>query len=250
MSQDRPGILKTLDTETKVLGLIALIAEALFLGALTVLREKYLLYALFACVVILLVTIIGIVIVNVARTRVGRMRPSALTPRSDLLNGLIDGAIETVCRAVSLPNAPLNARLRVFIFRKERNQLVCSHFWSDYAAPEKVGRLRFELDSATAKRVVVVRAVLDDHICRTPVSPLPPDLQKAAGDVAADLDFVVAAPIRLPNGEIWGSVDFDTSTEEGKALLSHEMSNRVMSQLASHLGTIFDLERQQNAAMT
>jgi hypothetical protein len=107
---------------------------------------------------------------------------------------------------------------------------------------EQVGRLRFDLNSNVAKKVAVVRAALDDRICRTDVAPLPPGLNGVTGDVADDLNFVLAAPIKSKDGGIWGTVDFDTSSSDGQALLSNDVSNAVMFQLARHLSVIFTLE--------
>jgi len=252
--ESRVGILSTIDTKTKVLALIALIAEALFLGSLTVLPSDQTLYALITCAAILVVTIIGIVIVEIAETRISsttshQLIPSPLTPRSEFLNELINSAIQTVCRAVSLPRTPQDAKLRVFIFRKEGSQLICSHYWSQDPVKEQVGKLRFELNSEVAKKVAVVRAAVDEKICRTPVAPLPKGAPGITGDVADDLRFVLAAPIKRNDGNIWGTVDFDTASEEGQALLSTEVSNAVMFQVARHLQVIFSLSDERHAAI-
>ncbi len=249
------GILATVNTKTKVLGLIALVAEALFLGALAVLRDQQLLYALLACAAILVVTIIGIVVVEVTEVRAARpnpnvLTPSPLTPRSDFLSELINSAIQTVCRAVSLPQTPQAAKLRVFIFRKENSQLVCSHFWSQDPVTEQVGKLKFDLNSEVAKKVAVVRAALDDRICRTVVEPLPAELRGVAGDVSDDLTFVLAAPIQDSKGVVWGTVDLDAASEAGRALLQTEVSNAVMFQLAKHLSVIFGLGHQPQGAIS
>jgi len=238
-------ILANVNTKTKVLGLIALVAEALFLGALTVLRDQQLLFALLACAGILIITIIGIVVVEVTEARAvrsdqDRLTPSPMTPKSEFLSELINSAIQTVCRAVSLPQTPQAAKLRVFIFRKDNDQLVCSHFWSQDQVTEQVGKLRFTVNSDVAKKVAVVRAALDDRICRTAVEPLPADLKGINGDVADDLTFVLAAPIKDSKGAIWGTVDFDTSSEAGRALLST---------LAKHLSVIFALEHPPQGAI-
>ena len=144
MSEDKKewaGILATVNTKTKVLGLIALVTDALFVAALTILRAQQLLFALLACAAILLVTIIGIVVVEVTEVRAAgsnpnRLTPSPLTPQSDFLSDLINSAIQTVCRAVSLPQTPQAAKLRVFIFRKEDDQLaVFSHGGSSRKPP-------------------------------------------------------------------------------------------------------------------
>ena len=247
-------ILANVNTKTKVLGLIALVAEALFLGALTVLRDQQLLFALFACAGILVVTIVGIVVIEVTEARASqsdrnRLTPSPMTPKSEFLGEIINSAIQTVCRAVSLPQTPQAAKLRVFIFRKDNDQLVCSHYWSQDQVTEQVGKLRFSMNSDVAKKVAVVRAALDDRICRTTVEPLPEGLPGVAGDVSDDLSFVLAAPIKDSKGAIWGTVDFDTSSEAGKTLLSTEVSNAVMFQLAKHLSVIFALEQPSQGAI-
>lgn len=54
-------ILDRLDTRTKVLGLICLIAEALFLAAIAKLEGIYVLWALFACLRVLCLMIYGII---------------------------------------------------------------------------------------------------------------------------------------------------------------------------------------------
>ncbi len=248
------GILANVDTKTKVLGLIALVAEALFLGALTILRDEQLLFALYTCAGVLLLTIIGIVIVevteaSVTRFNANRLNPSPLTPRSEFLNEVINSAIQTVCRAVSLPQTPQSAKLRVFIFRKEHNQLVCSHYWSQDPVTEQVGKLRFDLTSEVATRVAVVRAVTDEKICRSSIEPIPANTQGVIGDVSDELKFVLAAPIKDIENNIWGTVDFDTSSDTGKALLSTEVSDAVMFQLAKHLSVIFELEHQWQTAI-
>ena len=258
MSEDKKqwtAILGIVNTKTKVLALVLLVAGGLFSASLAVLRGQQLLFALFACAVILLVTIIGIVVMEVTEARAtganrNRLTPSRGTPRSEFLTELINTAIQTVCRAVSLPRTPQAARLRVFIFRKDGNQLVCSHYWSQDPVTEQVGKLRFDLNSEVAKRVAVVRAALDNHICRTAVEPLPPGLTGAAGDVADNLSFVLAAPIQDSKGEVWGTVDFDAASDDGKAVLSTEASNAVMFQLARHLSVIFGLEHQPQGAIT
>ena len=61
VKEEREGILQALDTRTKLLGLIALIAEGLFLGAVTLLPKYQIIYALIVCATILVITILGIV---------------------------------------------------------------------------------------------------------------------------------------------------------------------------------------------
>jgi predicted nucleotide-binding protein len=60
----------------------------------------------------------------------GGVTSSPRTPDTEVLNNLVNGALQTVCRAVSVPQTPESAKLRVFIFKKLGDQLVCSHYWS------------------------------------------------------------------------------------------------------------------------
>jgi hypothetical protein len=60
-SEPRDGLLKGIDSRTKVLALVCLIVEALFLGSLVALPSDQTLYALITCAVILVVMILGIV---------------------------------------------------------------------------------------------------------------------------------------------------------------------------------------------
>lgn len=78
-NEKRMNILQAIDSRTKVMALIALIAEALFLGSLATLPSSETLYALIACAVILIVTLGGIVLVEVTEIRTKRV---ALNPDS------------------------------------------------------------------------------------------------------------------------------------------------------------------------
>jgi hypothetical protein len=167
---------------------------------------------------------------------------SGLTPSSVILEGLITSSLETVCRAVSLPHTPGSARIRVFIFKKEEDSLVCRYYWSQDPTREQVGKLRFNISSETAKTVAVVRALLDQRVCRTPVTHLPKPLLNVSGDVDDNLSFVLAAPIFDETGAVWGTVDFDTARDAGMAMLSTEESSAVIHQLAKHLQIVFKLE--------
>ena len=110
--------------------------------------------------------------------------------------------LETVCRAVSIPETPESARLRVFIVRKDGTQLTCSHYWAPNPVRELVNRLHFEINSKIAEDVAVVQAVIDERITRTKVKPLPAYMKKVTGEVSDELTFVLAAPIHRADGSI------------------------------------------------
>jgi len=239
-------IIARVDTPTRLLVVFALVAEGLFLAALAILPKAQILTALIVCATFLLVCILAILGVDMFKHprdagTPSQLVPSPLTPDSPPLSELINTAIQVVCRAVSLPQSPETAQLRVFIFRKTGKQLVCSHHWAQNPVEEMVGRLHFEINSETAQRVAVVRSVIDGRICRTKVEPLPQDLPGYSGKVSDDVRFVLAAPIHARDGDVWGTVDFDAGNEVGQALLSNEVSDATMFQLAQHLQIIFSL---------
>ncbi|KPA17560.1 conserved hypothetical protein, membrane [Candidatus Magnetomorum sp. HK-1] len=69
MKEKKSNILSTIDTKTKVLALISLIAEALFLGSLPTLPSNHTVYALITCATILIISIIGIIMVELAEIK-------------------------------------------------------------------------------------------------------------------------------------------------------------------------------------
>lgn len=62
--EKRSNILSQIDSKTKVLALITLIAEGLFLGSLVKLSANQIIYALIICASILVISIIGIVLIE------------------------------------------------------------------------------------------------------------------------------------------------------------------------------------------
>jgi hypothetical protein len=235
-------LVKHADPKTRVLAIISIIAEVLFIGALWKLPNEQTLYALIVCAVIFAISIIGAVVIEVQAKHATRtsspVKPSALTPDTELLNQLVNGALQTVCRAVSIPETPESAKLRVFIFHKQNSQLVCSHYWAPNPVEEHVGQLRFDINAETAVRVAVVRAFINGQITRTAVKPLPPEMKEITGDVSDEVRCVLAAPIRNADRSIWGVVDFDAGNDKGRKLLFTEVSDAAMFQLAQHIQLI------------
>lgn len=164
------------------------------------------------------------------------------------LNGIVKCSLETVCRAMSVPVTPEEVSLRAFIFRKEDGELVCRHYWDPNPSDEEVGVTRFKIDPAVAKEVVVVKCFLDkqlrssssgqDTAAAGDVQPLPPDFQGVEGKVKRDLTFVLAAPIRDENDDIWGVVDFDTSNGDGEDLLKSKWARSTLLALAQQLKNV------------
>lgn len=178
--------------------------------------------------------------------QIGEAIKRQLVTHSRLLNQVVENALETVCRAMSVPVTPEQATLRAFIFRNEDNELVCRHFWDPNPSDEEVGRTRFVINEETASQIVVVRCFLDTATRRThdaeaegnAVKPLPKGFKGAKGKIKSSLRYVLAAPIWKEDGSIWGVVDFDASNEAGKKLLQTEASNSVIMRLARHLSRI------------
>ncbi len=161
------------------------------------------------------------------------------------LDQAITEFLETICWSMSAPETPEQASLRAFIFKQEKDELVCWGFWDPYLSAEKVGKTRFHIDGKTASKVIVVRCFLDNETKRTSetesssVAPLPSGLTGVKGKIRPSLKYVLAAPIRDENGAIWGVVDFDASNSIGKKLLQKEKtSNAVIMRLARGLSKI------------
>lgn len=176
-----------------------------------------------------------------------QFQPSPLTPDSPILNSLMKGAIEVVCRGVSVPQTPESADLRAFIFQVRNNELVCSHYWSPNPTKEEVGITRFALDRELANEVSVVRAALDRQPCRTEINVNVQGMEGVSGEIDPDLTFVLAAPIFNPDGSVWGVVDFDSGNDVGKDLLKTTVSDTVMYILAEHLRLIFSLTEENES---
>lgn len=103
--ETRSSILVSIDTRTKVLALISLIAEALFLGAAFALPKEHILYALVTCAVVLLTMTVGIIYVDAAETK--RVPKSGPSEAFDKLLGQLDrieqksGSLETLDKVLT-----------------------------------------------------------------------------------------------------------------------------------------------------
>ncbi len=166
--------------------------------------------------------------------------------REKELNLAITAALETVCRAVAAPLTPEQAGLRAFIFRKESEELVCRYFWDPLEAAEEVGITRFKIDKKNASEVAVVdcymagalRSAKGVEIVKgTAVSPLSNKID-LGGDIKSTIKYILAAPIRNNDDNLWGVVDFDTSDTQGMHILETKTSNAVLLRLANHLSTL------------
>lgn len=170
------------------------------------------------------------------------LQASKRTPNSMLLDSMINGALETVCRAVSVPSDPHNVRIRTFIFRKVKDDLVCSHFWSQNPTEEMVGKLKFNLFDEADKKSAVVMAANEFKVIRKKIDSSKQKELAGRKTVADNLKVVLAAPISDDDGNIWGVVDFDTSNDTGEEILNTEEADGVIFQLTKHLKLIFSLD--------
>jgi hypothetical protein len=160
--------------------------------------------------------------------------------RQEQIRRLIHGGLQVVCRALSRPKTPEQAKLRAFIFIKVDSELVCSHFWAPFPVEEIVGELRFGMNDETEKQVAIVRAARQKKVCAVPITFLPEQLTNMHGKIERTLCFVLAAPILSPSGEVLGTVDFDASSKLGEKILKSEVSHNVLFELGKllHLAMI------------
>jgi Predicted nucleotide-binding protein containing TIR-like domain len=162
--------------------------------------------------------------------------------QDEFLNSLIRFSLETVCRAMGVPSTPEQASLRVFIFRKEGDELVCRHYWDPNPSDEQVGITRFPINEEAAKEAIIVQCYLanqpkrmsQSHGADVSGNVIP----GAEGRIKSDLKYILAVPIRNKNGSIWGVVDFDTSNDIGKEKLQSDLAGAVMTSLVRQLQVI------------
>jgi hypothetical protein len=148
---------------------------------------------------------------------------------------LVHSALKNVCSALSSPTSAEEAMLRAFVFKKTDQTLVCTHAWSPYSFKEVVGQLMFAINSETEKQVAVVKAAVHKEVFGSPISVLPGNLEGVEGNVDENLCFVLAAPILSPDGEVWGTVDFDASCKTGENILTKNMSKSILFELGKQL---------------
>lgn len=172
---------------------------------------------------------------NRIRRAVNKIRPSNT-------RALVLKALMVVSHALCNPLNPGSARLRAFIFKKTDSRLICSHYWAPYAVDECEGAISFEINPETEKQIAVVKAAQKRKVCAVSVSVLPVNLDGVLGEVDKDLCYILAAPILSPEGEVWGTVDFDASSKEGEEILQSRMAQYVLMELGRLLYPI--LSRQ------
>ena len=148
---------------------------------------------------------------------------------------LIDRALMIVSHGLMSCLHPDVRKLRAFIFMKQGSQLICTHYWSPYQVSEVVGELAFEINQETQKQVAVVKAAVRKRVCAVSVSVLPEDIAGVSGEIDHDLSFIVAAPILSPEGKVWGTVDFDASSQETEEILRRPIVHHVLFELGKLL---------------
>jgi hypothetical protein len=243
------GVLQTLGPRTRTLALVLVVVDSIFgasifsTGVVSHLSGNDFEVAVICAAALLLASIVAITLVEllVEQHQAMTLQRSSHTPSSEVLDALVKSTLEMICRVTSLPHAPDIARMRAFIFRVEGDELVCSHYWALNPTSEKVGVTRFPLTEEAGSRVAVVKCALEQKITRTPVDPLPTTLVPGDENVAQDLTFVLAAPILDEKKRIWGTVDFDTSSDLGRDRLLTQDADAAIFQLTQHLQVIFEL---------
>jgi len=173
---------------------------------------------------------------------IDRQITTQLSRQEEFLNSLVRFSLETVCRAMGVPSTPEQASLRLFIFRKEGDELVCRHYWDPNPSDEQVGITRFPITAEAAKEAIIVQCYLANRTTTTIESHGADvsgnEVEGAEGKIKPDLKYILAAPIRNKDGSIWGVVDFDTSNEIGKKKLQSELAGTVMMSLVRQLRII------------
>ena len=175
------------------------------------------------------------------RTSPESLSPSPKTPDNSFVNSLVDGALETVCRALSVPQTADALDLRIFIFRKCEEQLVCTHFWSHNPTREMVDVLKFPLSEDWSHKAVVVRTALTGEPASQNLDEKEMQQLAKIRKVQPNLKFVLAAPIFDNAGEVTAVVDFDTSTAAGQTLLDTQVAASTLFGLAQLLGLALSL---------
>lgn len=242
------SLIETLDPRSRIIGLVALLAEAAFGGVIPFLPEGSRLFAFVTLVVALVFAMLVVVYIETHLRKVQPDKvliPSPKTPDQRFLNEMINSFIQAACRAVSIPHSPDHVDLRAFVFQRQDEKLVCTHYWALHPTDEKVGVTQFLLAKEVAEKVAVVRAVMERKICRTHIEPLPRGFEGAKGEIKESLRFVIAAPIIGPDGEVWGTFDLDSGNDRGEELLSSGITDSALSQLARHIGIILGLGSQE-----
>jgi hypothetical protein len=167
---------------------------------------------------------------------------------TDVLDSLVRRTLEAICRVVSLPKSPSEAKVRAFVFKVEGPELVCRYHWALNPTSESVGITRFPLTDEASQEVIVVQSVKRGEIVRTDVGQLAPKISEVSTTtVDPRLMFVLAAPIRTPEGEVWGTVDFDAATEFGKKRLLGDDADAAIFQLTQLLQALFSLLQAEPA---
>jgi hypothetical protein len=240
--------LSSLSERTRTIGFLLVVTDSIFgacifAGAISArLTDLEFTAAVVTLGVILVGSVVAITIIEKAASAQPGVTPSGRTPSNPMLNTLINGTLEMVCRATSLPQTPESARLRAFIFKVEGQQLVCRYFWAPNPTKEQVGITSFSLHGDESKEYVVVQCANSGEITRSPVRPLSAEAQASStGPVDENLKFVLAAPIFQEDKRVWGTIDFDASTDTGESLLSTDISDAAMFQLAQYLQVLFSL---------
>jgi len=156
-----------------------------------------------------------------------------------ILRSVLKDALHVICRTASLPRLPEQARLRAFLFRRQpvdgRDCLVCYDFYDPLQASEVIGELRFEINSETSDRIVVVEALRARKVVGRKLAGTGQGTPGVHGNISTKLKAVVAAPI-MQKRDVWGVVDFDAATENGARLLTSDQGYAAIHQVARLIG--------------
>ena len=147
----------------------------------------------------------------------------------------IESGLKVTCQTLGIPELINLIDIRAFVFKKEGDQLVCRYNWSANPQKEIAGALRFDINDETKSQVIVVRSYMERAVVGCEVSVIPEDFDGMEGEVQDNLCYILAAPIIGPDKNVWGIVDFDTSTSTGMEVLKSEYVKPVLFNLGKYL---------------
>ena len=171
------------------------------------------------------------------------LRRSLKTPEHSIVANLVNGAIETVCKAASIPHFPASVGLRVFIFRRADKKLVCTHYYAERDPAEPVG-LTIPMTKERADWAIVRAIKEGPNFAFQKVDAKRQQRSAKETGVSPSIKSVLAARIHNPDRSIWGVVDFDAFSQGGCDRLATEAAQVAICDLARHLGLLFSIEDQ------
>lgn len=157
------------------------------------------------------------------------------------LHNLITNKLEIVGRALSAPKLPGVTKIRLFLFKKVENKLVCSNFWAINPVKEPEGNVTFEISEEWKDKLIVVKSILNKEIVSQEIINEEQKKLSLLKTVAEDISYVVSSPIFNVDGSIWGAIAVDTLSNIGKKQLKGEISESTLFKLSKYLQLLISI---------